>query len=108
MALGPMFLIPMILFGGLFINVDDIPKYFYWLSYLSFIQYGYKGVSVAVWSEREVIECDVPPCAFSSGDDVLEYLSFNGESMWKNAVVLVALLVGFRALALFALFRHCR
>jgi ATP-binding cassette, subfamily G (WHITE), eye pigment precursor transporter len=41
MALGPLCLMPLIIFGGLLINIDSIPNYFKWLSVFSFIQYGY-------------------------------------------------------------------
>jgi ATP-binding cassette, subfamily G (WHITE), eye pigment precursor transporter len=41
MALGPLVLMPIIIFGGLLINIDSIPDYFKWLSVFSFIQYGY-------------------------------------------------------------------
>lgn len=35
-------LMPLIIFGGLFINLSDIPTYFVWYSIFSFIQYGKK------------------------------------------------------------------
>lgn len=31
-------LLPLMLFGGLLVNIDTIPPYFYWLSYLSFFR----------------------------------------------------------------------
>lgn len=35
LAFGPMVSIPFALFGGLFLNSDSTPKYFYWLAYIS-------------------------------------------------------------------------
>ena len=32
---GPMIMLPLILFGGLFVNVSSIPDYFTWLEALS-------------------------------------------------------------------------
>jgi ABC-type multidrug transport system permease subunit len=108
LALGPMLLIPAIIFGGLFINVDEIPPYFYWLSYISFIQYGYKGVSIAVWQARDVIPCDVQLCPYSSGDEVLESLNFNEDTKWLNLLILIILIVGFRSMAVLSLVIRCR
>ncbi|CAN0052455.1 unnamed protein product, partial [Sphacelaria rigidula] len=33
-------LMPFIIFGGLLINIEEIPAYFLWLSVFSFVQYG--------------------------------------------------------------------
>jgi ABC-type multidrug transport system permease subunit len=45
LALGPLLLMPLVIFGGLLINVDDIDPWFVWISYLSFVRYGFEGVS---------------------------------------------------------------
>lgn len=31
---------PFVIFGGLLINIDEIPDYFEWMSIFSFVQYG--------------------------------------------------------------------
>lgn len=40
LTIGPMFLLPLILFGGFFLNLGDIPWYFTWLKIFSFLAYG--------------------------------------------------------------------
>lgn len=35
---------PLIIFGGLFINLKEIPAYFLWYSVFSFVQYGEEGL----------------------------------------------------------------
>ncbi|CAN0037303.1 unnamed protein product, partial [Laminaria digitata] len=40
LAVGPMILMPFVIFGGLLINLDEIPGYFIWFSVFSFVQYG--------------------------------------------------------------------
>ena len=42
--LAPMFLIIMMLFGGYYINLANIPIYFVWLQYISFMKYGFIGI----------------------------------------------------------------
>jgi ABC-type multidrug transport system permease subunit len=49
LALAPVSVIPMMLFGGLFLNVESIPKYFYWVSYLSWFYYGFEALSINEW-----------------------------------------------------------
>ncbi len=64
-------ILPFLLFGGLFINVDSIPVYFSWLSYLSFFKYGYELLAAIVWDGVTGITCDTPPCASNTGAQVL-------------------------------------
>jgi DUF1365 family protein len=36
-------MLPMMIFSGLYINVDKIPQYFRWLSYISPMRWAYVG-----------------------------------------------------------------
>lgn len=47
MSFGLQVLLPLIIFGGLFINLDEIPAYFLWYSVFSFVQYGTEGFAYA-------------------------------------------------------------
>ncbi|CAM9650413.1 unnamed protein product [Scytosiphon promiscuus] len=112
LALGPMILMPLIIFGGLLINLSDIPNYFLWYSILSFIQYGYKGISIVIWETKDSLECPPEPeqCAFPTGQSVLDYLEIEGgnEQLWMNFLYLLALMIGFRLLAYVALLYRSR
>ncbi|CAM9150806.1 unnamed protein product [Ectocarpus sp. 6 AP-2014] len=112
LALGPMILMPFIIFGGLLINLSEIPVYFVWYSIFSFIQYGYKAISIVIWESKESLDCppEPEPCVFPTGQDVLDYLEFEGgnRELWLNFVYLVALMLGFRILAFFALLYRSR
>jgi hypothetical protein len=44
LSLGPIVMIPMMIFGGLFLNADNVPKYLIWLERVSFFKYGYMGL----------------------------------------------------------------
>jgi len=41
LGLFPVTVIPMMLVGGLFLNVDNIPYYFIWLQYISYVFYAF-------------------------------------------------------------------
>jgi ABC-type multidrug transport system permease subunit len=42
----PLIMIPILLYGGLVVNLNDIPEYNRWLQYLSPIRHGYSSVMI--------------------------------------------------------------
>jgi hypothetical protein len=87
MSVAPMLFMPLMMFGELFQNVNDVPWYFHW--YVELVQFhsiwlGFKGVSVAVWGTRKWLPCDFVFCPFISGEEVLEFLSFDHNHTWMN------------------------
>ncbi|CAM9300215.1 unnamed protein product [Chrysoparadoxa australica] len=98
LALGPLILMPLVIFGGLLVNVNAIPAYFVWLSVFSFVQYGFGGVSIVVWEKIGELECPPPPqpCQFTNGASVISYLGFDPDAKLLYAVALICLTVGFR------------
>ena len=104
---GPVVILPFLLFGGLFLNSDSAPSYFIWLQYLSPVKYGYEAMMVTFWETVDTIEC--PPtgdCQYPTGESVLKSFSFQDVSISLNIFILLALNLGFRTVAFLGLRRY--
>jgi hypothetical protein len=44
LSLVPVLIIPLMLVCGFFVSLDQVPKFFYWMEYLSMFKYGYEAV----------------------------------------------------------------
>jgi len=64
-ALAPPLMVPLLLFGGFFLQSDSVPVYFIWLKYLSWFYYGAENLYVAQWWEAgacySIPSLDDPP-----------------------------------------------
>jgi ATP-binding cassette, subfamily G (WHITE), eye pigment precursor transporter len=121
LALAPMLLVPLMLFGGLFINSGSIPVYFVWFRYISWFSYSNEIMVVNQWRNVKNITCDVPPHdntvdapsgfstrCFTDGKSVIDSMSFSEDNLWLDFVLLATLLVGFRVLSYILLFLRTR
>ena len=107
LAIGAPVLLPFMLFGGLFINVNSIPDYFYWLSYISFFKYGFELSSVIVWDGVAVINCDAGEnCTVDDGAQVLNQYGMDPNNAGQDVGILFAILIGFRIIAYLFLLRR--
>ncbi|DBA00883.1 TPA: hypothetical protein N0F65_008526 [Lagenidium giganteum] len=104
---GVVVILPFMLFGGLFLNSDDAPKYFIWIQYISPIKYGFEGMMKVFWNHVHTISCSSQPCV-ETGRKVLENYSMTGGSAWVDGVILLCLSICFRLVGLLALWLNLR
>jgi len=80
MAVVPLFVLPLMLFSGFFVNSDNLPVYFKWVEKVSPIRYGFVGYARNEY-EGLTFECPDgvtfghPTCIYRTGEDVLEALA---------------------------------
>ncbi|CAJ0599895.1 unnamed protein product [Cylicocyclus nassatus] len=108
MTILPMFIVPMLAFGGFFITFETIPGYFKWFSKLSYFKYSYEALAINEW---EMIDF-IPGCVNytlqhsscpSTGREVLEQIDFNEYSKWVDVLILTAMFFIIRAISYVAL-----
>ena len=112
MAVMPMFLLPLMVFSGFFVQSDSIPVYFRWIQWISPMHYGFVALCLNEFTGLNIYCTESQGCAPGySGTTVLANLGFvdpaTGEpskgSIGWNAGLLTALCGGFLLLAFVAL-----
>ncbi|KAG8225049.1 hypothetical protein J437_LFUL000027 [Ladona fulva] len=98
--LGPVTSVPILLFSGYFVNFNTIPSYLQWLSYLSYIRYGFEGSMLAIYGyDRAKLKCSEVYCHFKSPTKFLEELDMANAEYWLDVVALGAFFILLRFIA---------
>ncbi|CAG2164007.1 unnamed protein product [Oppiella nova] len=99
LTIAPTIIMPMMIFGGFFLNNDSIPVYFVWFKYISWFYYGNEALSINQWKSIDHIDCEfkmptnqtiMTPCT-PNGKVVIETLNFNEDHLLRNILLLVVL-----------------
>lgn len=109
-ALSAPLIIPLMLFGGFFLNNGSVPIYFQWLRYISWLMYGNSALTITQW---QGVSFDSPLCNANvtiagqtcTGEDVLDSLNFEPTYFYRDIGCLFALMFGFRFVAYLALLK---
>ncbi|KAH8352153.1 hypothetical protein KR084_002302 [Drosophila pseudotakahashii] len=102
--LGPVTTIPTILFSGFFVNFDTIPGYLQWVTYVSYVRYGFEGAMVAIYGmDRPKMHCNQMYCHYRMPKKFLEEMSMDNALFWVDAVALIGIFFALRIIAYFVL-----
>lgn len=94
-AVGPVFIIIAILFGGFYIKVSSLPIVLNWIPFLSLFRWGYQALCINEFSGR-TYECNTnPSLCLLTGEEVLQTLSYNDHTIRYPLFGLGMLLAGF-------------
>lgn len=98
--LAPVMSVPFLLFSGFFVSFDAIPVYLRWITYLSYIRYGFEGTALATYGfNRAKLQCFVSYCHFKSPQITLEELDMVNSSYLIDVIALMAIFVFLRVAA---------
>jgi hypothetical protein len=101
LALTPLVLLPLMLVGGLYVNLASIPQYIRWLQWISPMRYGFQAAMINEFSDLKL-----PPPMLSGNVVLQEFAVTNdGLGLQGNMGILVAFWFGLWLLAYFALMR---
>ncbi|XP_020294976.1 ATP-binding cassette sub-family G member 4 [Pseudomyrmex gracilis] len=101
---GPVLSVPIVLFSGFFINFDAIPKYLKFLSYVSYMRYGFEGAMISAYGHnRAKLKCPKDYCHYKNPKKFLEDMSMQNADYWVDVVALLAFLLGLRVIVYFML-----
>ncbi|TRY72483.1 hypothetical protein TCAL_01040 [Tigriopus californicus] len=102
--LGPITTIPILLFSGFFVSLNNIPIFLQWLAYAAYVRYGFEGTILAIYGfQRETLQCSIPYCHFKYPKKFLEELAMDEGVFWIDVVSLLAFFVLLRVLGYFVL-----
>ncbi|KAH9627777.1 hypothetical protein HF086_002814 [Spodoptera exigua] len=98
--LGPVTTIPVVLFSGFFVNFNAIPNYLQWLTYLSYVRYGFEGAMLSVYGfGREKLHCSEAYCHFRNPNLFLKEMTMDKANFWIDVGALSALFVFIRVIS---------
>lgn len=104
-ALGPPMVIVALIFGGFYINLNSIPIVANWFPYMSLVRWGFEALCINEF-KGETFTCGGSTTGYciTSGDQVLDGLSFGGKPTSYAVFGLGMLLLAFVTLAYFFLY----
>ncbi|XP_049789514.1 ATP-binding cassette sub-family G member 4 [Schistocerca nitens] len=86
--------IPMFLFSGFFMRLDDIPSYFVPLTYLSLFRYGFEAIVLCIYGfGRKNLVCSEIYCYYKDPSKFLENMGMAHSDYWMDICGLVTWLV---------------
>ncbi|CAG9863220.1 unnamed protein product [Phyllotreta striolata] len=97
--LAPVMSVPFLLFSGFFVSFDAIPIYLRWITYLSYIRYGFEGTALATYGfDRPKLKC-FNYCHFKDPKTTLEELDMDKSSFMVDILALVGIFFFLRVAA---------
>lgn len=108
LAIFPLFFLPLMMFSGLFVNLQSIPEYFKWIKHISPMKYGFVTLMKNEFNGLIFKGCDsnLPSCR---GESIIKMQNMTDElDIEWNLLILFFIYIGLLFLACLALYRILR
>eukprot|EP01135_Chromosphaera_perkinsii_P006341 Nk52_evm70s485 gene=Nk52_evmTU70s485 len=96
--IAPMLMILFMLFGGFYLNSNDVTPVFTWIQHISFIYYGFRSQCVNEY-KGATFTCETSNFCLRTGEEVLESLGFQDVEIWKDVLILIGIGLAWRTAA---------
>lgn len=114
MSITPLILVPLMLFGGFYLNSESVPVYFLWLEYLSWLSYSNECMLVNQWKDVDYLICEYnttetsTSMCYPDGESVLTAYGYSEDHLMGDYLSLSVMLVGYRILSCLVLYLRTR
>ncbi|CAF1082652.1 unnamed protein product [Rotaria sp. Silwood1] len=99
-------LLPLMVFGGFFLNNDSGQKWLTWIKYISWFYYGNEALIVSQWADVNNLPCEglAPelPC-YHNGDKILQLVNFDKAHFGRDIGLIIVLWFALCVLSFFIL-----
>ncbi|CAH0561477.1 unnamed protein product [Brassicogethes aeneus] len=99
--LGPTLSVPMMMFAGFGVSLQDLPPYLYWGSYISYLRYGLEGIVGAIYGlDRPTLDCPEDAyCHYKYPKKFLEDVAVKADQFDNDVIALLLFLFVLRIAA---------
>eukprot|EP01095_Lingulamoeba_sp_RSL-Kostka_P006417 TRINITY_DN200_c0_g1_i1.p1 TRINITY_DN200_c0_g1~~TRINITY_DN200_c0_g1_i1.p1 ORF type:complete len:184 (+),score=31.49 TRINITY_DN200_c0_g1_i1:154-705(+) len=102
-VLAPVVTVLFLLFGGFYVNNNNIPWYYSWIHYLSFFKYGFNILCVNEFEDLNICNKVNGVKVCTPGSQELELLGMEDVVIWQQFVALIIMIVSYRLIGYIAL-----
>ncbi|KAJ9599056.1 hypothetical protein L9F63_010448 [Diploptera punctata] len=81
--------IPMMLFSGFYMRLNDIVGYLQWFTHVSYYRFGFEGGMLIVYDNRSQLTCSIPYCHFKNPSKLLEEFGMKDATVQQNYISLL-------------------
>ncbi|KAJ4429959.1 hypothetical protein ANN_22163 [Periplaneta americana] len=81
--------VPLFLFSGFYVRLNDVPGYLEWLTHVSSFRYSFEGGIVAIYgNNRSKLECSQPYCHYRNSSKILDDFNMS-DATYENDLLAI-------------------
>ncbi|KAH0535288.1 ATP-binding cassette sub-family G member 4-like isoform X1 [Cotesia glomerata] len=92
--LGPLLIMPFVVFSGFFVHINDAPSYLQWLFHASFLKHGFESAMASMYGfDRRKMHCSDVYCHFVYPKKLMGEMGMMHVDYWFSMLILFILYV---------------